>query len=217
MSVSRYFGSKAAAKPHLLQGSGGLSHEIVDLRQDVEAAFLTQQTEQGGTTAQRPATPYTGQRYFDTTLGYEITWNGAAWVASSSALGAVKRTLTLPFAMMSGLGAGVKTYTLADAGGALPANARILGFSISALTGFDDATHGNFDLEVGVAAVNDVMASTSIKAGSAAAPRAGTAAAKGYVGAPAVGTPSLKLTGSVDLNTLTAGSVSVELIYFVLP
>lgn len=210
--ASRYFGSKGPAKPHLV-----LKGETADLRSDVEEAFLAQQTEAGGTTAQRPATPFTGQRYFDTTLGYEVVWSGAAWVASATALGAVKRTMQLPFATMSGLAPGAKTYILADADGDLPANARILGFSIAALTGFDDATHGNFDLEVGVAGANDVMASTSVKAGSAAAPRAGTAASKGYVGAPAVGTPSVKLTGSVDLNTLTVGTVTVDLFYFVLP
>jgi hypothetical protein len=34
-----------------------------------------------GTTAQRPATGrLTGLAYFDTTLGYEINWNGSAWV-----------------------------------------------------------------------------------------------------------------------------------------
>lgn len=32
-----------------------------------------------GTTAQRPATPFPNQLYHDTTLGYVIVWEGAAW------------------------------------------------------------------------------------------------------------------------------------------
>ncbi|HYA07496.1 MAG TPA: hypothetical protein VEF90_16545 [Xanthobacteraceae bacterium] len=32
-----------------------------------------------GTTAQRPANPYVGQLYHDTTLGYVICYEGAAW------------------------------------------------------------------------------------------------------------------------------------------
>lgn len=32
-----------------------------------------------GTTAQRPATPQPNQLYHDTTLGYVIAWEGAAW------------------------------------------------------------------------------------------------------------------------------------------
>lgn len=33
-----------------------------------------------GATGSRPATPTTGQMYFDTDIGYAIWWNGAAWV-----------------------------------------------------------------------------------------------------------------------------------------
>lgn len=136
--------------------------------------------------------------------------------ATAYAVRIQKRTGTLGFATMSGLAGGVTTYQLALTGGALPANARVAGFSIAAMTGFDDATHANFDAELGIAGANDVMASTSVKAGAAAAPKAGTAASLGYFGAPAVGTPTIKLTGAVDLNTLTAGSITVELFFFVL-
>lgn len=38
---------------------------------------------QSGTTAQRPTGRlYPGRRYFDTTLGYPIYWDGAQWVDS---------------------------------------------------------------------------------------------------------------------------------------
>lgn len=33
-----------------------------------------------GTTANRPASPVTGQMYFDTTVGKPIWYNGSAWV-----------------------------------------------------------------------------------------------------------------------------------------
>jgi hypothetical protein len=36
-----------------------------------------------GPTASRPAASFTGQPYFDTTLGFPVWWNGSAWVNSS--------------------------------------------------------------------------------------------------------------------------------------
>ncbi len=38
-----------------------------------------------GTTAQRPDAPAIGDSYLDTTLGYPIWWNGAAWVDATGA------------------------------------------------------------------------------------------------------------------------------------
>jgi hypothetical protein len=35
-----------------------------------------------GTTASRPASPTTGQLFFDTSLGRLIVWNGSAWKVS---------------------------------------------------------------------------------------------------------------------------------------
>jgi hypothetical protein len=32
-----------------------------------------------GATAARPSNPYVGQTYVDTTLGYVVVWEGAAW------------------------------------------------------------------------------------------------------------------------------------------
>ena len=39
-----------------------------------------------GTTAQRPTTIEVGSKYFDTTLGIPVFWNGAAWVNASGAV-----------------------------------------------------------------------------------------------------------------------------------
>lgn len=85
--ASRFFGTKAPAKPHLLRSGSGMPKEITDLRADVEEAFLQQQTEAAGTTAQRPLVPFIGQEYFDATLGYSIVWNGTAWVSGQGPAG----------------------------------------------------------------------------------------------------------------------------------
>jgi hypothetical protein len=36
-----------------------------------------------GATADRPASPVTGQMFFDTTLGTPIWWNGSNWIDAS--------------------------------------------------------------------------------------------------------------------------------------
>lgn len=40
MGNSRFFGSKAPVKPHLIRGSGGLQGEIADLRRDIDESFV---------------------------------------------------------------------------------------------------------------------------------------------------------------------------------
>lgn len=76
--ASRYFGSRGPIRPHLLRS--GASRDITDLRSDVEAAFLQQQSEAGGTTAARPTSPFVGQQYFDVTLAKPLVWNGSEWI-----------------------------------------------------------------------------------------------------------------------------------------
>ena len=39
-----------------------------------------------GDTASRPASPYNGEPYFDTDLGYQINYNGTNWVNSTGAI-----------------------------------------------------------------------------------------------------------------------------------
>jgi len=43
-----------------------------------------------GPTADRPVTPLTGTKYFDTTIGCEIYWNGSAWTTVSGCYGDIK-------------------------------------------------------------------------------------------------------------------------------
>lgn len=50
--------------------------------QDSGSNFLTKNDADllSGTTAQRPTYPYFGQRYYDTTLGVFVTYNGSEWI-----------------------------------------------------------------------------------------------------------------------------------------
>lgn len=136
-----------------------------------------------------------------------------------------KLAVSLDFTEMTGLGAGVKTFTKAlGAGAALPANCRFLGVTLGSptFTGFDDAAHGTYTLEVGnqtVGAIADVVTATSVAAGATGFPKSGTISAKAFPGGPAAlpagGVPSIKLTSSVDLLGLTAGHVDVDILYVV--
>jgi len=44
------------------------------------------------TTATRPASPYTGQAIYDTTLSQALVWNGTAWVVQTAGVVQVKST-----------------------------------------------------------------------------------------------------------------------------
>ena len=132
----------------------------------------------------------------------------------------VKRTCTIAQAAdLAGLGAGVKTFSK-NVGVATPANARLVGWTIGegSFVAFDDATHGNFGLELGTAgSAASIMASLSVKAGATGIPGKGTAGADGFEFRSIASTQFVaKLTSSVDLNTATAGSVVVNLFYLVL-
>ena len=60
---------------------GTVAIDSVMTGMQVEALEAT--SNQGGTTAERPASPITYQSYFDTTLTYAIWYNGTAWVDSA--------------------------------------------------------------------------------------------------------------------------------------
>lgn len=53
-----------------------LTDTPTDSLQVVNRRFVTL----NGTTANRPTSSILGQRYFDTTLGYPVYWNGSTWV-----------------------------------------------------------------------------------------------------------------------------------------
>lgn len=142
---------------------------------------------------------------------------------ADAGMAVTKRTCTINYAVagdnFAALAGGVKTFSK-NIGAVLPANARLIGWSIgeSVMTLFDDATHGDFGLEIGTAGdPNEIMASESIKAGTTGLPTKGTAGVDGFTGRSITAQQMIaKLTSSVDLNTATAGEISVNLFYIVL-
>lgn len=147
----------------------------------------------------------------------------AVTATANAGMAVVKRTCTINYAPagdnFAALAGGVKTYSK-NIGAATQADARLVGWTIGEGTPvlFDDATHGNFGLEIGTAGDADsIMTSTSIKAGATTLPGKGTAGVDGFDMRSIASTQFIaKLTGSVDLNTVTAGSVVVNLFYLVL-
>lgn len=130
----------------------------------------------------------------------------------------VKRTVTIDFTTdaFSALANGTKTFSK-NIGAALPANARLIGYSVGegTFTAFDDAAHGTYGLEIGTAGTAAlVQASLDVKAGQTGFPKAGTAGVQGYLMSLHASEQLVaKLTSSVDLNTVTAGHVVVNVFY----
>ena len=141
----------------------------------------------------------------------------AALEAGSGTTGVQKRTVTLTKAGdLVALGAGVKTLTK-NLGAAIPAGARFLGASLESFTGFDDGAAATFGLTIGYAGGNEIATSTSVAAGATGFPKAPTAGAQGYVGgALTAGQATVKLTSSADLNTASAGAITIA-VFFAVP
>lgn len=139
----------------------------------------------------------------------------AGWIA--------KRTVTIDYSPggdnFAGKANGVKTFSKALSGGALPANARYLGHTIgeSTFVDFDDATHGTYTIKVGQASDDDdVIASVNVAAGQSGFPKAGTPGVRAFNACPLYAEAvTAVLTSSVNLNTVSAGQVTIELFYFV--
>jgi len=130
----------------------------------------------------------------------------------------IKRTVTIGFAEMSGLGAGVKTYTK-SLGAVLPSSARFVGLWCHTFTGFQDVGDtGAVTIEVGDAAgVATIVTATSVRTGATGFPKTGTAGALFAARAPlASGQATVKLTSAPDCKDLTAGAITVDLFYEVL-
>ncbi len=144
----------------------------------------------------------------------------ASYDLASGAIGVVKRTVTITQADdLAGLGAGVKTLTKALGGGALPASAHFLGVVVGSgsPTMFDDATHGTYSIKVGSASDDDgIISAVNVAAGQTGFPKAGTAGVRAFAMAPLYAeTTNAILTSSVDLNTATQGTVTIDLFYLV--
>jgi hypothetical protein len=62
---------------------GSLKKTTKTAVEDTVKAATLQAVRRGGLTSLRPENPVTFEQYFDSTLGYPIWWNGAAWVDAS--------------------------------------------------------------------------------------------------------------------------------------
>jgi hypothetical protein len=74
----------ANVKLYSLPESRPLSQSVLEVSPLGVATFVdVGAVNQSGVSGSRPSSPSVAQQYFDTTLGYPIWWNGAAWVTAS--------------------------------------------------------------------------------------------------------------------------------------
>lgn len=100
---------------------------------------------------------------------------------------------------------------------ALPANARFVAATIDPLTGFDDATHAAYTTTLGSAAGGTQLGASTVVTTGQAAKAFAAGSTLGFTQAPIGGiTPNIRLTGGVNLSTVTSGSMTVNVYYVVL-
>lgn len=148
----------------------------------------------------------------------EIQSNLAGLDTSSVAATIVKRTVTITQAADL---AGVAALTLTkNIGAVLPANARLVGYEVDAATLVSGGTINAATLSIGVTGTAAAIgAATSVFTGATGFPKTLTAGAKGY---PMCNIGGAQLTATVtatagNLSVATAGSLTVNVFYIVLP
>jgi hypothetical protein len=158
------------------------------------------------------------------TGGFFATKNVEAALAAlgGAQLGLQKCSVTITQAAdLAGLGAGTKTLSK-NWGAVLPANSRFAGFSVgeATFTGFKDAGDTlTFSLTGGDSgAATNLFTAANVRTGQAGFPKTATPGAKAaFFGYPlAAGQATVVLTCSGDLNTASAGAVTIDLWYFVM-
>ena len=141
----------------------------------------------------------------------------AAAATAAGNTGAVKQTVTIALADLSGLAGGTKTFTK-SLGAVLPTNARFLGVDqrlTAAFTASPALVTGT--VSVGVTGTVNALVTANDVTSTSGFPKAGTAGAKGYAYGSLSGLqPTVTITTDKDLNTCNAGSISVDLFYVVL-
>lgn len=186
------------------------------------AALIAQHIrQQAGSLAEADAVMISAAGVADAAIAAAATAAASAAVAGA-ALTHYSVTLDFTTDAFSALSAGVKTKTkaLGALGLALPANARFAGLVVGSGTfvGFDDATHGTYVVKVGSTTDDDaILATANVAAGQTGFPKLGTVGVRGLLGFPLYAeVVNLILTSSVDLNTVTAGTLTVDLLIQVL-
>lgn len=64
------------------QKQGFTDRKVTDTPNDALSVVPRKFVTLNGATASRPLSSITGQRYFDTTVGYPVFWSGTHWVKS---------------------------------------------------------------------------------------------------------------------------------------
>ncbi len=138
-----------------------------------------------------------------------------AALPASSAIQKATVTISVAGDNFAALAMGVKTFDK-NIGAALPANARVLAATAEAVTAFDDNGGGGTALAtIGTTAggtqVGNVL---NVALGQTGFPKAFQAGAQGYLFAPAAGAQlSARVTSNHDLNTFTAGAITISVFY----
>lgn len=134
-----------------------------------------------------------------------------AYIAAAS--GTVTDSATIALADLTGLAGGVTTFTK-NIGAVQPAGQVLESVTLRGLTGFDDGAAATYVIDVGWVAVPDALASAMDVAVATATgyPKPGDGASA-YPGAAIGGFQlQMKITSAVDLNTTTAGSITVDVV-----
>lgn len=161
-----------------------------------------------GTTAQRPTNVETGQPYFDTTLGVQLTWNGSAWVLPN---GLVAEAPGNGAAAGAGVAASEKDGVV---------HKTVLTLTAQSITMTDATTagcHGSqkiYDFPAGNILILGATTDLAVVAGSGGI--TDTASVVGSIGSAAVGTDNATLL-STEANivpstaaTLTSGAGAMD-------
>lgn len=146
-----------------------------------------------GTTAQRPTNAEVGQRFFDTTIGRGVVYNGSTWQASSDVAPSTGTgTAGLANALAAGAGTTGTTTTAGGAGGAASLTAGAGG----AKTGTGAAAGGAGGASTLTAGAGGATASSGSDAGGAGG---GVTLTAGAGGAASAGTGNGGAGGNVNL------------------
>lgn len=148
----------------------------------------------------------------------EIQSNLAGLDTASVAATIVKRTVTITQA--ADLAGVADTTVTKNIGAALPANARIIGYEVDVTTLISGGTISAATVSIGVTGTAAaIAAATSVFTGATGFPKVPTVGAKGYLMSNVGGsqlTATVVSTGG-NLSVATAGSVTVNVFYIVLP
>lgn len=69
-----------------LKSSAFTDRKLTDTPTDALSMVNRKYVTLNGTTANRPVSSVTGQRYFDTTIGRPVYWNGSTWIDGAGSI-----------------------------------------------------------------------------------------------------------------------------------